>query len=146
MPAEEPNWCRVLSHANLNVTPPCRSPTWTHDHSLTLTVLRRHSAAGFLCTLQSGKKDAHRAVEEAKHILSLSPVDLATPLIRPAAAAAAPAVTDLGLFGASLPLHEVGETGIYGGALVNINIVAARIFVEGGVLINLLRTIYADEH
>lgn len=82
-----------------------------------------------MCTVQSGKKDAHRAVDEAKYILTAVE---ATPLLRRATAAAAAAVKEKQkrkvkdetpspadhkpsdsdfLFGDSLPLHIKGELG-----------------------------------
>jgi len=67
-------------------------------------------ASGFLCTVQSGKKDAHRAVEEAKHLLSAVELVTPAPLHTPGAPPPPPAAHE-DLFGPSLPLHQKGELG-----------------------------------
>lgn len=60
--------------------------------------MKQKNKAGFLCTVQSGKKDAHRAVEEAKCILTaVERKELKK--------------KTEDIFGDSLPLHEHGEMG-----------------------------------
>ena len=63
--------------------------------------------------MQSGKKEAHRAVEEAKHLLStvelVTPAPLHTPGAPPPLPPPPPAAHE-DLFGPSLPLLE-GELG-----------------------------------